>query len=333
MAATTSISQIRGSSSDGVGRRVAPEPSDADFVLDWEALAPPGLYYRRGKRLASLVLAAIVLPVVLVLGAVIAAVNLTIFRDPRRILFSQPRRGHRGTVFTLYKFRTMREVPTHAGSGSGAFASWSSGGDGLRVTHFGRLLRQTHLDELPQILNVLRGEMCFIGPRPEMLEVEAWARQHIPGFARRAALMPGITGWAQITQGYTTQEVGAYRSKLAADEFYRRNLSPMLDAWVLVRTAFWMLLARGWLRHIPRTESARPALLPSEPCAARNPEPARVPTRAGQPGREFSILGVDDQKPNRFVAGRLLRSGGHDVKPATSGAEASERLKAQPASP
>jgi lipopolysaccharide/colanic/teichoic acid biosynthesis glycosyltransferase len=119
----------------------------------------------------------------------------------RRVLFAQTRVGWRGRLFVLYKFRTMVDGP---------------GDDRARVTRFGRLLRNTHLDELPQLWNVLRGEMCLVGPRPEMLATERWAAERCPEFVERLVLPPGSPGCAQITQGYTDEgDEAAYREKVA----------------------------------------------------------------------------------------------------------------------
>ncbi len=212
--------------------------------LDWDALLPRSPYARRGKRLLNLALLLVCAPFALLLGLPIALANAVLFRDPRRVLFRQPRVGLRGRVFWIYKFRTMREAP------AGAFDSWKRG-DGLRVTRLGRLLRNTHLDELPQLFNVLRGEMDFVGPRPEMVEIDAWACEHVPDFRERNALLPGITGLAQITHGYAGMDAAAYGRKLAADQRYRERLSLGLDLSILARTAVWMLRGRGWRRAAP----------------------------------------------------------------------------------
>jgi lipopolysaccharide/colanic/teichoic acid biosynthesis glycosyltransferase len=137
-------------------------------------------------------------------------------------------------VFVLWKFRTMRD---------------GQGDDVARVTRLGRFLRNTHLDELPQLWNVLRGDMCLIGPRPEMLATERWAAEHCPGFSERLCLKPGLTGYAQISQGYTDSgDVAAYNAKRALNQRYLDELSFATDAAILVRTVAWMLRARGWRR-------------------------------------------------------------------------------------
>ena len=198
----------------------------------WEALEPTGIYARhvRGPFLFGFTLA--LLPVALLLALPVALVNAWVQGSVRRILFLQARVGHRGRIFTLWKFRTMRDGP---------------GNDQARVTRFGRFLRNTHLDELPQLVNVLRGDMSLIGPRPEMLATERWAAQHCPGFVERLCLKPGLTGQAQITQGYTDSgDEAAYEAKRALNRRYRSELSFLTDCAILARTVLWVLRARGW---------------------------------------------------------------------------------------
>jgi len=217
--------------------------------LDWETLEPDGLYPRLGKPLLRLLLLVVCLVPALLIATPIAIVNAILFRSPRRILYRQPRVGHRGRVFTIVKFRTL-----HDGE-SDDFASWSHGDDASRVTRFGRFLRTSHLDELPQLWNILRGEMDFIGPRPEMVEIDRWARARIPSFRERNALLPGVTGYAQVTHGYAPRDPAAYARKLWADQHYRRNLSLGLDLAILARTLLWMVRGRGW--GLPRRPAAQ----------------------------------------------------------------------------
>lgn len=209
-------------------------------ALDWERLEPRGTYARLGRPLFEAALIVLALGPVAVLGLFVALANLVSFRDPRLVFYTQPRVGRRGRVFRIYKFRTMRDVRTSA------HASWSSGDESARVTRLGTFLRSTHLDELPQFLNILRGEMTFIGPRPEMVEVEAWASEHVDGFSSRLVLKPGITGRAQITQGYTGRCVEAYAEKLAINRAYLDELSFGADVEILARTVVWMACGRGW---------------------------------------------------------------------------------------
>lgn len=199
-----------------------------------------GAYARYGHKALDLVLLGIALPLAVLPAIGIGLVNAWVFRDPRKILFFQERVGQGGKIFRMVKFRTMREL------GVGSMDSWSTGKDQLRVTPFGRLLRNSHLDELPQLLNVLRGEMSFIGPRPEMVEIEEWARERVPGFSRRLAVKPGISGYAQITQGYTGRDEEAYREKLAINEHYLDSISLRTDLEIVLRTIVWMIRGKGW---------------------------------------------------------------------------------------
>ncbi|MEZ5978508.1 MAG: sugar transferase [Planctomycetota bacterium] len=207
---------------------------------DWERLAPRGAYARivRPAGEALLVLAA--LPLALALALPIALGNWLVFRDPRKILFVQERGGRRGRTFRIHKFRTMKEV--HASS----FDTWSDASDRLRVTRFGRFLRNSHLDELPQLLDVIRGEMSLVGPRPEMVEIERWARDEVDGFAERLAVRPGLTGLAQITQGYVGRCRAGYARKLELNRTYLRDFGPRQDLSILVRTVLWVLRRNGW---------------------------------------------------------------------------------------
>ncbi len=208
--------------------------------VDWDALEPHGVYARIGRPvfLGALLLAG--LPFALALAALVAPINACVFGSFRRVFFLQPRVGHRGHVFQIWKFRTMREAQR------GAHDSWSTGEDVLRVTRFGRFLRSSHLDELPQVWNVLSGDMALIGPRPEMIEIEQWASVHVPGFEERLVLRPGLTGLAQITQGYTQNDAAAYAEKLRINREYLRTLSFLGDVRVVLRTIAWMVCGRGW---------------------------------------------------------------------------------------
>lgn len=205
----------------------------------WEQLDPVGLYPRFFKPVFTLGIMLVALPVALLVMLPIALANWAVTRDRRLIFFAQERVGQYGRIFSIYKFRTMRPI------NGDDFASWGEG-DQNRVTLFGRFLRSTHLDEVPQILNILRGDMDFIGPRPEMVAIHNWACREVPGFERRLTLRPGITGLAQITQGYAGQCPEAYAKKLAGDDRYRERLSFGLEISILVRTAIWMVCGRGW---------------------------------------------------------------------------------------
>lgn len=213
---------------------------EVDPVPEWDALLPRTFYVRRGRRAFDLALVALLLPLLGPAALVVAGANWLAFRDVHKILFVQERIGHRGRPFRMLKFRTMRDAP------QGELSSWRSGADRARVTPLGRFLRSTHLDEIPQLWNILRGDMAIIGPRPEMTDIEEWAAREVPGFSRRLAMRPGVTGLAQITQGYTGNDVPAYAEKARICERYMQTVTLRGDLWICARTAWWMLRGKGW---------------------------------------------------------------------------------------
>jgi lipopolysaccharide/colanic/teichoic acid biosynthesis glycosyltransferase len=154
------------------------------------------------------------------------------------VLFRQERVGQNGRIFTLNKFRSMR---TDAERLSGAV--WATTND-PRVTRVGRFLRRSRLDELPQLFNVLVGNMSFIGPRPERPEFVRLLQRDIPFYMGRLAVKPGITGWAQVRHQYAAS-VEDTLEKLQYDLYYIKNLSPFLDLVILLHTIQVVLFARG----------------------------------------------------------------------------------------
>jgi len=192
---------------------------------------PESFYFRRLRPVADWLAASVLLVLLSPVALAVGAGNLAVFRAPRKVLFRQRRVGQDGRVFVILKFRTMREVA-------------HDGGVDLCVTRFGRFLRNTHLDEVPQLWNVLRGEMALIGPRPEMVEIEDWAKENVPGFAQRLVIKPGLTGLAQITQGYTPVEVEAYQRKLELNRDYLARASFLTDCRILAHTLLWVVTAR-----------------------------------------------------------------------------------------
>jgi lipopolysaccharide/colanic/teichoic acid biosynthesis glycosyltransferase len=162
--------------------------------------------------------------------------------DGGPVLFRQTRVGLGGLPFTLYKLRSMRR-DAEAESGP----QWAAIND-TRVTRVGRWIRALRIDEIPQAWNVLRGEMSFIGPRPERVESVQLLSDLIPGYERRHLLRPGITGWAQVNQRHsgTVEEA---RLKHAYDLHYLERRSLRLDARILLRTARIILLGWGTVDH------------------------------------------------------------------------------------
>jgi sugar transferase (PEP-CTERM system associated) len=154
-------------------------------------------------------------------------------------VFRQARVGQGGLVFELLKLRTMRE-DAEASSGP----AWTSPGGDRRITRVGRVLRSLRLDELPQLVNVLRGEMSFVGPRPERPHFVEQLRKVIPYYDERHNVPPGITGWAQVKFGYGSTIEDAER-KLQFDLYYIKNMSPFLDLAIVLDTIKVMLIGRG----------------------------------------------------------------------------------------
>lgn len=153
--------------------------------------------------------------------------------------YHQQRVGQHGRVFTVHKFRSMRD---RAEERTGAV--WSRGESDPRVTSIGLFLRRTRLDELPQLWNILMGDMSFVGPRPERPEFVGQLTREIPYYGQRHVVRPGLTGWAQVRYTYGASVEDALM-KLQYDLFYIKNLSLALDAFILFSTVKTVLLRRG----------------------------------------------------------------------------------------
>jgi sugar transferase (PEP-CTERM system associated) len=154
------------------------------------------------------------------------------------VLYRQQRVGRRGEIFYCYKFRTMR---TNAEADTGA--TWASDDD-PRITRVGKFLRSSRLDEIPQLWCVLKGDMHFVGPRPERPEFVQWLSKEIPYYGVRHVVRPGITGWAQVQYKYGNTLADA-REKLQYDLFYIKNASLGLDFLIIFQTVKIVLLGRG----------------------------------------------------------------------------------------
>jgi lipopolysaccharide/colanic/teichoic acid biosynthesis glycosyltransferase len=191
--------------------------------------------YSPFKRALDLLFTLLLLPLLLPLLALVA---LLVWRDVGRpVLFWQERIGRSGVPFRLVKFRTMRRDSEAAGP---AFAASAD----ARVTPLGALLRKYRLDELPQFWNVLRGEMSILGPRPEQFAFAADFEESIPLYPLRHWVRPGISGWAQVNQGYAA-DLGQTVEKLRYDLYYVKHLSPGLDLKIVFRTLYTILTGFG----------------------------------------------------------------------------------------
>jgi lipopolysaccharide/colanic/teichoic acid biosynthesis glycosyltransferase len=207
----------------------------------------------QGRRLLNVIVAALGLLVALPLMVVIAILIKLTSRGP--VLFAQTRVGLDrralsriggnsrrrldlgGAQFTMYKFRTMYMSDR---SGKQVWAK----PDDERITPIGRALRKCRLDELPQLFNVLRGDMNVVGPRPEQPTIFVYLREQIEGYQRRQRVRPGITGWAQVNQGYDTS-VDDVRNKVRYDLEYIRRQSTIEDVLIMARTVPVMFGRRG----------------------------------------------------------------------------------------
>ena len=154
------------------------------------------------------------------------------------IIFRQERVGFRGRTFTVLKLRSMSRDAEQDGK-----ATWAVRND-ARVTRVGRLIRRFRIDELPQLLNVLKGEMSFVGPRPERPEFVAMLTEQIPFYAVRHSVKPGLTGWAQVRYSYGATVEQSIR-KLEYDLYYVKNHTLLLDLVILLETVRVVLLGEG----------------------------------------------------------------------------------------
>ncbi len=191
--------------------------------------------YSRLKRITDIFLAVIGLTISLPL-LLIAAVMIKI-DSKGSILFSQTRTGKNGKPFTIYKLRTMRQDAEKDG------AKWASQNDS-RITPVGNFLRKTRIDEIPQMYNVLIGNMSFIGPRPERPEFDRELSKEIPYYMLRYLIKPGLTGWAQVNYGYGAS-VEDSKMKLKYDLYYIKNYSFFLDLRIIFKTILIVLFRKG----------------------------------------------------------------------------------------
>ena len=185
---------------------------------------------RAGKRLLDLVLTLMMLPLIVPLFLLLALGVRCMLGLP--ILFRQQRPGLYGAPFTLMKFRTM----TNACDEAGQLLP-----DSQRLTRFGRFLRSTSLDELPELLNVLRGDMSLVGPRPLLME---YLEHYTPELQRRHHVLPGITGWAQVNGRDTT----TWERRFALDLWYVDHQSLGLDLQILLLTPWKVMKREGFMQ-------------------------------------------------------------------------------------
>jgi lipopolysaccharide/colanic/teichoic acid biosynthesis glycosyltransferase len=203
----------------------------------WEISAPllevaPWL---PGKRLFDIIVTTVLSPIWVVLGLGVAGYIKLATKGPA--FFRQPRVGHQGRSFTMYKFRTMGEDAEKDGP---RFATE----DDERLVLGGRFLRKSRLDEIPQLWNVLKGDMSLVGPRAEQVPFVEAFRREIPFYDHRHLVRPGVTGWAQVNYGYADDQADTIE-KLTYDLFYIKHMSPVMDLRVLWVSVWTVLTGAG----------------------------------------------------------------------------------------
>jgi lipopolysaccharide/colanic/teichoic acid biosynthesis glycosyltransferase len=198
--------------------------------------------YGRLKRVMDLSLAILGLGALALVAPMILAGNLVANRGP--LMYRQTRVGKGGKHFTIYKFRTMRDVDTGGVETPDGSASRWTDVDDPRVTTFGRVLRSTHLDELPQVINILRGDLSVVGPRPEQPHYVAELSDKLAFYDLRHLVRPGLTGWAQVKYGYAGDERDALE-KLQYEFFYLRHQDLTFDQRIVLRTLRATIGGRG----------------------------------------------------------------------------------------
>ncbi len=191
--------------------------------------------YAHVKRGMDIVAALMMAPIALLLGGVAALAIAAAMGRP--IIFAQDRVGRGGRIFRMYKLRTMS---AHDSNGKQTATSKSD----CRVTPLGRVLRRYRVDELPQLFNILKGDMSLIGPRPEQPQLVAEYERIIPHYDLRHAVQPGLSGWAQVTYGYAST-VEETRAKLSYDLFYVREFGLTLDVEIAVATVWTLMTGRN----------------------------------------------------------------------------------------
>ncbi|MDN5276159.1 MAG: hypothetical protein PWR01_124 [Clostridiales bacterium] len=196
------------------------------------AIAENKFWYEKVKRVMDIVLSliglVIAIPLIIIFGIAIKLES----KGP--IFYRQERVGKDGKVFMLYKLRSMYQNAEENG------AKWAEKDD-PRVTKVGRIMRKTRIDELPQLFNVLKGDMSIVGPRPERPIFTYQFNEQIPGFVNRLQVKPGLTGWAQVNGGY---ELGP-AEKLEYDLYYIENRSIWMDIKIMLKTVKVILTGKG----------------------------------------------------------------------------------------
>lgn len=198
----------------------------------------PGIVYAKVKRGFDIAVSLLLLPFLVPFLLLVALLIRLDSAGPA--IFRQERMGYRGKTFRMYKFRSMRDASDAPDGRTAAITQ----DDDARVTRIGRYLRRYRVDELPQIANIIKGEMSWIGPRPEAVPLSLWYEAELPFYRYRHIVRPGITGWAQVKQGHVA-DVGDVLWKLQYDFYYIKNFSVWLDLLIVARTIRTILSGFG----------------------------------------------------------------------------------------
>lgn len=210
---------------------------EADWILrTFVDQARGSVFFELGKRILDILGALLGISIIILLFPLIFV--LMLLDDGFPIFYGQTRLGRGGLPYEIIKFRTMRRDAEADG-----LPRWAQEKD-ARATRIGHILRKTHLDELPQFVNVLRGEMSLVGPRAERPELVEYFQKHIPFYRSRLLVKPGITGWAQVNFGYAAS-IEETTVKLEYDLYYIKHRSLLLDILILLRTPATVLGLRG----------------------------------------------------------------------------------------
>lgn len=188
------------------------------------------------KRIIDVVVSSIILLFLLPAMLIISIIIKLNSKGP--VFYKQTRVGKKGKEFSIFKFRSMVEDSEKSGP------EWSSGSSDPRITNIGKIMRKTHLDELPQFINVLKNEMSIVGPRPERPFFVEKLVKEIPYYYKRLSVKPGITGWAQVKHSYDTT-IEDVKTKLKYDFFYIENMGLKLDFKIMINTALNIFFMKG----------------------------------------------------------------------------------------
>jgi lipopolysaccharide/colanic/teichoic acid biosynthesis glycosyltransferase len=206
----------------------------ADIEETWfiDNIEGVGRYYDSLKRAAEFLFALIFGIILLPIELIVALLVKT--SSPGPAIYKQIRVGQNGKPFTLYKFRTMRQADKN---------EWLDA-DKSRITGVGKVLRSTHLDELPQFINLLCGDISLVGPRPDYIEFYNKLKDIIPYYSIRTIIKPGITGWAQVAFP-VTESIEQTKERLCYDVYYLKNRSLIFDSLIILKTLKTVVIAAG----------------------------------------------------------------------------------------